>query len=410
MKLPYEKHVEFNDYLTSQVRLLVENGYNCFAEIVDELPGYYPEIIRSELKKRTYSRETNSRINKILANIAQQHKSQLVCDINSNHIPHPLDFDWRFTESSKQKLRAYIGKDATTVLCIGCPSFYEHLIQTDPNADATYHLIDKNADRHFAIKSTNQRLCIQSINIERASLGHIKADIVFIDPPWYEYHLEQFIKAASICLKLSKTVVLVGPPLGTRKSIPDEYNSLVNIAHSSGCELCSVKTNEISYDMPLFEKNSLRSIGIRNVKRSWRKGDLLIFTKKKHTENIRLLQGQNDDRVDEVYRFDKIEVRLNEALKTDIHKKLHLFGKHGILKDVSSKLVERTKANLVTSGGRFMYTHDTKWAKSFLKKAQKNLSEKGTFENVLFACEEERNLCKLIQEEIQEATDYYTTR
>ena len=155
-----------------------------------------------------------------------------------------------------------------------------------------------------------------------------------MDPPWYLECYKLFMNIAYLISNPNAIVLSVMPPITTRPTVKDEYEKLeeylkklvqhcANNSEYSTCYLhqsCVVvsqqchriasflrlvlsqisgtvfhcylgnavlgiyiieyKSNVIEYQMPPFERNTLRINGIVNIPDNWRTGDLLIAIKK----------------------------------------------------------------------------------------------------------------------------------
>jgi len=97
--------------------------------------------------------------------------------------PHPLDYDWRFSENSIKKILSIIPDDGD-VLALGTPSIYIGITQRFQNITLV--------DRQF-FPDNNKHLLIDA-NSSNMIEGDF--DYSLIDPPWY---LEETMRWLSLC-------------------------------------------------------------------------------------------------------------------------------------------------------------------------------------------------------------------
>ncbi len=238
----------------------------------------------------------------------------------------------------------------------------------------------------------------------------VQADIIIMDPPWYLECYKLFMNIAYLISNPNAIVLSVMPPITTRPTVKDEYEKLeeylkklvqhcANNSEYSTCYLhqsCVVvsqqchriasflrlvlsqisgtvfhcylgnavlgiyiieyKSNVIEYQMPPFERNTLRINGIVNIPDNWRTGDLLIAIKKLQIADQRLLIHQiNNDRM--WWEFDCGTVRIKYCIPDELKItsgfiELRSVYEGDIYPSVSRRFKGNIEINVWTSGNR----------------------------------------------------------
>jgi hypothetical protein len=103
-------------------------------------------------------------------------------------------------------------------------------------------------------------------------------EVCLSDPPWYREHYLGAIGIASSALRLgAKLLVSLLPPLARPGAIADRA-WIIQQAEQLGFHLVSLEQNLLRYQTPMFESQSLATVGI-HVPAVWRCGDLATFIK-----------------------------------------------------------------------------------------------------------------------------------
>ncbi|MDE1765554.1 MAG: hypothetical protein KGI27_04660 [Thaumarchaeota archaeon] len=102
----------------------VRSGITNFDDLLTSLPGVYPTIVKDSIE-RLVSRGI---LSESLIDMPRYDNLKKI-PISSkfvSHIPHPLDFDWRFSHSTVSKLLRYLNsltKERDRIALLGTPSF-----------------------------------------------------------------------------------------------------------------------------------------------------------------------------------------------------------------------------------------------------------------------------------------------
>jgi len=249
-----------SDILKSQVT---------FGEIVRRLPGVDPVVVQRLLASGS---------TRLSEHVVWSDASHTPADLNHElPVPHPLDFDWRFTPATLSSLKREIVGSYDRITLLGTPSLWlalrEHL------APQNLVLLDANPLLTAAAKSPRDpQLVVTDIMIDPLPQG--ASDLVFADPPWYPEALTGFLWAASALVRRGGTVLLSAPPIGTRPSVIGELEALLKWVGAAGLTLRTTRHGAVRYSMPPFECAALRAGGLlKHVPSDWRQGDILEFVR-----------------------------------------------------------------------------------------------------------------------------------
>lgn len=267
-----EEADRFERLLRTRVRSAIEYGATSYAALLRELGDVYPSVMLMTLRHLAAAGELDVGI---VDNIESTSRRPCAVRLESTPtwslaVPHPLDFDWRFSMSALQRLENEPGlTDSARLICLGAPSFYSYVKGLTPG---TVQLLD--ASPEGASDAPMGRI---QLDLLRDELPCFRADAIVADPPWYPEHMRAFLWAArELCEKRGR-VWLSAPGAGTRPGIEGERAELVSWARSLGLRLVKQRGGALPYLTPPFERNALRAEGIECVPAQWRHGDLLVF-------------------------------------------------------------------------------------------------------------------------------------
>ena len=273
----------FDQQVDNWVGEAVTNGARSLDEVVCALPGVYPTVVAASIRRLQLGQFIEStfggRLNHSIPEKVRDARPRFSI-AHQLPIPHPLDYDWRFTVDTANRITrvcAHLGK---RLLCLGTPSVFvrakrgRHFLSSQ--------LLDNNAEmvRHLQVKYSG----VHQHDISRSALPKIApADVVAIDPPWYFEDLQEFTWFASKQCAKGGYLVMCLPSEGTRPNVNDELRDLLRIAKSYGFSMHLEKPNWLRYQTPPFERNALLTAGVE-VRSDWRKGSLWILRKEQSHE------------------------------------------------------------------------------------------------------------------------------
>ena len=196
------------------------------------------------------------------------------------HIPHPLDFDWRFTEStttSLWQLAHVLAESAERIVLLGTPSLAKRATE-DRVWNGPVLLFDKNAAGFQ--KATGAVEAIEFDILHNVPSGP-SAALVFADPPWYEDEMKSFLWCSAAFCRVGGHIAMSIPPPDTRPGISEERVRIEQAANAFGLRLVRIIPSALRYETPFFEANAMRAAGTPQS-HDWRRGDLALYIREGH--------------------------------------------------------------------------------------------------------------------------------
>ena len=189
-------------------------------------------------------------------------------------VPHPLDFDWRFTRDTIgliwQTVRA-LAKPQSDVALLGTPSLAATVEPWKELGSVTLHERNPN---HY--RSLSEGITFACCDVLRDPIPCASNGVVVADPPWYEAETIGFLWTASTLSRAGAHVLLSLPPVATRPGIKEERERIIAAAAGFGLEFLRLSEGILRYGTPFFETNAMQAAGAP-VTIDWRLGDLAVF-------------------------------------------------------------------------------------------------------------------------------------
>jgi hypothetical protein len=189
--------------------------------------------------------------------------------------PHPLDFDWRFDQSTIDRICSILPEGK--VLAVGAPSIARRLeclgrdvvlIDRQPRQGACRHLV------------SDIDLLVDPIPGFRAAI---------VDPPWYPASFIRWVTYAASCLNAGGTVLVSAWPPSTRPGAREELKeALARISEWAKVERAPL---DPTYEVPRFEQLAIEAGGAGPLSVSPRTGILLELTVRRQPGQLMPLQG-----------------------------------------------------------------------------------------------------------------------
>ncbi len=205
--------------------------------------------------------------------------------------PHPLDYDWRFAQATRDILVSTILHTPPTrrALLLGTPSLLQPLAQARPSITSAL-LLDSNSSlaRAFDGRLPYRFEFIQhNLLTDPLFLPQELVSAVVVDPPWYFAHYAAFLAQAVFAARAGATILLSLLPLNTRPDAPTERAMILELAFSLGLNLRELRRSALGYVSPPFERAALSAQGL-SVREDWRRGDLAVFSMAETVDRSRL--------------------------------------------------------------------------------------------------------------------------
>lgn len=258
----------------------IMDGVTSFAALLHRLPGVYPTELLVSLDRLTSREAIDAAVAVSIKQQAQANGSVLVEGRSLLPLPHPLDYEWRFTPDAARSLlnrAADLTSAGGDVLLFGTPGLAVEAL-TLPIGRRIAFLAENNGvtDRVYALnRATGEPL---SIAFCSNGLPHESSDAVLLDPPWYLDFVRPMLTAAAHACRPGGVVLISLPPDGARPSAEADRQATIAFARRLGLAMLEHSPLTIGYETPFFERNALVATGIYPPPQ-WRRGDLVVFRK-----------------------------------------------------------------------------------------------------------------------------------
>jgi len=272
-----------SDELTSQFFKLLdrlvseqvtERSDGSFDELVCKLPGIYPTDLLSTLERLQFSGKMSPEAAAIFSTRIYSH---IKIPTDALPLPHPLDFDWRFSPTSIDHLADSCERlaDGGPVILLGTPTIFHKLGTSSQPLEVL--LLDSGGHVSETPKELPASFSIKNLDITRDALPKVQATWLLMDPPWYPKHFRSFLWAASALVAQGGSVWTTFPSIGTRPGVEQELRYLLGFAQSTGLLLQQHQQVSLDYVSPPFERAALEATGLPLLPPCWRRADLLVF-------------------------------------------------------------------------------------------------------------------------------------
>jgi hypothetical protein len=331
----------------------LRSGLTIFADLVRRLPSIYPTEVLASLDRLADRGLIAPEVTAEMRRQAARRSGGPREGRSLLPLPHPLDYEWRFSSESSRvllDLAADFSPRGGDVLLLGTPGLAvealslpidRRLLFVGEDNVVTQRLITLN-------RATGSPL---SIAFCREGLQHETAHAVLVDPPWYMDFIRPMLGAAAVACRMGGVVLISMPPAGTRPSAEQDRRAAIQFAARFGLELLEHQRLAIGYDTPFFEINALAAVGVCAPHR-WRRGDLLVF-RKAHASSrpAPLPSSRRLDWVEVTFGRMRLFIKL-AAVTTDRFTGLLSLVEGDVLPSVSRRDSRRRDALVWTSGNR----------------------------------------------------------
>jgi len=348
----------FAKNVQSWTKRIVDGGETDFRVLVGRLPGVDPSQVTDALTALDISWP-----NPVYRDIIRQARStpNLVAASDwGPFVPHPLDFDWRFTRNTIEELSRTILAIARPerIALLGTPSLVSSLEIETPAS--TLCLIERNPlwIHHLSGGHPNLEVIeadLSFLQVPSRLLGW--ADVVVADPPWYPAAQLAYMWAAAQLLRPGGFVLASIPPIGTRPGVAAERDAFNAHAESWGFSNPSVRPAALRYRTPPFELNALRAADILADLAEWRCGDLAV-SRRTHAATLHF--PKIEKLVEEAWVevcINGVRIKIKQQPREPVHSdssspKLLSLVDGDVLPSVSARHPVRADVDVWTSGNR----------------------------------------------------------
>ena len=281
MSPPPLPDIAFTDRVDAWVSDALAAGKATFGEILCVLPGVYPTEVLPSLRRITAAGGLQPDRLDAIERDASRHRTPVRRGIDWLPLPHPLDFEWRFSRESCAALLARanaLSRRDEPIALIGTPGLCAHLLEHGPAGRPFSFLGEANViTKELRRRAIREAAEISFLACDTNSDLAGTADTVVIDPPWYADYIRPLFRMAAAACRAGGHVLVSLPPEGVRPSARVDRQQTLALARRLGLRAVACEPGALGYDIPFFEWNSLAAAGIRNLPPTWRCGDLLVF-------------------------------------------------------------------------------------------------------------------------------------
>jgi hypothetical protein len=272
--------VAFRVRVDAWIAEALADGVIDYAGLLRRLPGVYPTELLASLDRLAATGSINPVLPAAARHQAKNGPASGAEGRSLLPLPHPLDFEWRFTADASRvllNLAADLTPAGGDVLLFGTPGLAAEAL-TLPIGRRLALLAEPNSvtDRLFALnRATGSPLAIAFCS---GGLPRESADAVLLDPPWYLDFVRPMLAAAAHACRPGGFVLISLPPNGARPTAEADRQAAIVLGKRLGLALVEHKPLSIAYETPFFERNALRAAGIATPPQ-WRRGDLVVLQK-----------------------------------------------------------------------------------------------------------------------------------
>jgi hypothetical protein len=324
----------------------------CFHTLIAGLPAVYPTTALAAAERLAERGQISAAMLAALRHSAREG----LADTPTRSIlplPHPLDFEWRFTADSSRvllDLASDLAPAGGPILLFGTPGIALEALSLPTEHPLMFLGEDNAVTRRLAAVNAAGGAPLQIFRCAEG-LPSIRAAAVILDPPWYMDFVRPMMAAAAASIQTGGFLLASLPPEGVRAGATEDRRRVLRLASRLGLELIAEPSLAVRYDTPFFEANALAAAGLRVI-HPWRCGDLVIF--RKRTELPRSVSTASIRKA----RWSEVEIgRMRLFVRRDLptgtgHHGLIPLVKGDVLPSVSRRDPRRRLASIWTTGNR----------------------------------------------------------
>ncbi|MHB2029695.1 MAG: hypothetical protein ACYCPT_12885 [Acidimicrobiales bacterium] len=405
----------FCAFIDQSVLAAVRSGITTFTSLLRYLPSVYPTEVLASLARLG---QTNA-IDPVIVKSAYRQSSTRPVEPPTGWsplpLPHPLDFEWRFTPDTSRDLldaACALTRPNGQMLLFGTPGLAVEALSLPMSRRLSFLGEDNVVTRRIIALN---RVIGSPLSVAFCGTGFPResADAILLDPPWYIDFIRPMLAAAAGACRHDGVVLVSLPPVGTRPSALADQDKVLRFAAKLGLDVVEERRLAIAYETPFFETNALAAAGVFSPS-PWRRGDLITFRRSR-----KLVCAANPTSEQRREWIETAVGRMRLFIKPDYRPASGLSGlipmvSGDILPSVSRRDPRRRNAQVWTSGNRVFRTDNAELVLAAAIACRKeeigpdikrrlwdNPSERGALERVRYEleaiatqeAEEERGLC-----------------
>lgn len=256
--------------------------------------------------------------------------------------PHPLDFDWRFDESTVDRISNIV--HGYNIIALGVPSVANEIERRGRKVLLVDRRPEQSVGNHLVAE-------IPFLNIAPGSF-----DTAIVDAPWYPNDLIEWASLAAHAVGLRGNVFVSVWPPETRPRAADELDHVME--ELGKWSDISQLSEEIGYSVPLFELIAISSSQNGILAKSPRRGRLIRLTIRSLPKNFCA-----PERTMLWHRFIldnyQLAVRLGLEAPSDVRIIPHPHAVNWCWPYVSARAPGRNKIGLWSSSGEVAQINDS---------------------------------------------------
>ena len=343
---------------TSIVRA-IRNGARTFEELLLALPSIYPTEVLAAVDRMPRLSGVDAGVLARIRRDARVRRPECAAGGSLLPLPHPLDFEWRFSDGTCREMLAAAAettRKGETILLYGTPGLaYAAILLPVRDRRVAFAGADTAVTRRLERLNDAAGRPISMV-VERG-VASACASAVLVDPPWYPDYLNSMLRRAAQACRPDGTILASLPPVGVRPGADGERAELDRFAEGQGLDRMTVEELAISYETPFFEENALAAVGV-HAPGIWRRGDLAVYRRRRAAGDENVVGDAPRERWVEV-EIDgmRIRIRLDTGVSAAAEGLLSLV-RGDVLPSVSRRDPRRAQVNVWTSGNRIFRAGD----------------------------------------------------
>jgi len=343
---------------------VIRLGAGSLSEVIDRLPGVYPEKVAQTVRRCASSGQVGDEIAAQILR-AGRYDDSAPATVSGLPLAHPADYEWHFGSESAAlmaDLSMQFTSEGDVVLLLGVPTLAAGL------RGRNVTLLDRNPAVIQQIAELYPSVRASTFDLFCDPLPETRASVVVLDPPWYLDHMKSFVwAAAALCIGGGHVIASV-PPDGARSGVRNEWPRFATWCEKVGLQLVERRPGALSYISPLFEVNALQAAGVTNISATWRKGDLAVFRLAEKPDFDAPPRAPVEIQWDEL-RLGAVRIKLRRTRNAEVEgdPRLRPLVRGDVMPTVSRHNRYRTKIDVWTSGNRIFRCGDLRLLRGIIE-------------------------------------------